>query len=66
MSDGILGQYEFVKKGDPPVMGLSKVPDEHTFQHLMRPRLDLAARTPVDAAPIIELPVASAVTAPPL
>ena len=68
-SNGFLGQYEFVKKGDPPVMGLTKVPDEATLQQLLRPRRDLAAETSVHSVPAVELPATPAtpgVTASPL
>lgn len=37
----ILGQYEFVKKGDPPVMGLTKVGNGVTVEDLKRPRKKL-------------------------
>ncbi|KAF2766040.1 ribosomal protein L16 [Teratosphaeria nubilosa] len=33
------GTYEFVRKGDPPVMGITKVKDALTEAHLRRPRL---------------------------
>jgi hypothetical protein len=32
-----LGQYEFVKKGDPPVVGITKL-DGITMEELKRPR----------------------------
>lgn len=32
-----LGQYEFVRKGDPPVMGLTKVMDGMTLDGLKKP-----------------------------
>lgn len=37
----ILGQYEFVKKGDPPVMGITKVGNGVTAEDLKRPRKKL-------------------------
>lgn len=33
--------YEFVKKGDPPVMGITKLSDGITIDELRRPRLKL-------------------------
>ena len=43
------GQYEFVKKGDPPVMGLTKVLEGMTLETIKRPWLvaEDGARTPV-------------------
>ncbi len=35
------GLYEFVKKGDPPVMGITKVGGGITEEELRRPRLKL-------------------------
>ena len=37
--DASSGQYEFVKKGDPPVMGVTKVGENLTLEHIMRPRM---------------------------
>lgn len=37
------GQYEFVKKGDPPVMGVTKLGGGVTAESLRRPRLPVAA-----------------------
>ena len=37
----LLGLYEFVKKGDPPVMGLMKLTGEVTAEALKRPRKKL-------------------------
>ena len=37
------GLYEFVKKGDPPVMGLTKMEAGVTLDDLRRPRMKLAA-----------------------
>lgn len=39
------GQYEFVKKGDAPVMGITKVGNGVTAAQLMRPRRDLTHTT---------------------
>ena len=38
-----LGLYEFVKKGDPPVMGLTKVQAGVTLDEMKRPRVKLPA-----------------------
>jgi len=35
------GLYEFVKKGDPPVMGITKLGNGVTVESLMRPRKTL-------------------------
>ncbi|KAH9825782.1 54S ribosomal protein L16, mitochondrial [Teratosphaeria destructans] len=40
------GTYEFVRKGDPPVMGITKVKDALTEAHLRRPRLDRSVPVP--------------------
>ena len=57
-ADGPLGLYEFVKKGDPPMMGLTKLEAGVTIQNMkpMRPKLPLettAGRIPAStpAAP---------------
>lgn len=47
----IIGLWEFVKKGDPPVMGMTKVGGAVTEEMLRRPRMKLpleqtAARIP--------------------
>ncbi|KAK0861161.1 39S ribosomal protein L16, mitochondrial [Friedmanniomyces endolithicus] len=36
------GVYEFVKKGDPPMMGITKVADAHAEAMLRRPRLEMS------------------------
>jgi hypothetical protein len=36
------GQWEFVKKGDPPVVGITKL-DGVTLEDLMRPRRKVSA-----------------------
>ncbi|RAL58246.1 hypothetical protein DID88_002246 [Monilinia fructigena] len=41
------GQYEFVKKGDPPVVGITKL-DGVTMEELKRPR----RKIPLDSIPI--------------
>ena len=48
------GLYEFVKKGEPPVMGLTKVEEGMTLDDMKRPRAKLpmevsAARLPAPA-----------------
>lgn len=37
------GQYEFVKKGDPPVMGITKLGNGVTAEMLRRPRMPVPA-----------------------
>ena len=37
----VIGLYEFVKKGDPPVMGLTKLTGDVTAEALKRPRKKL-------------------------
>lgn len=37
------GLYEFVKKGDPPVMGLTKMEAGVTLDEMKRPRVKLPA-----------------------
>lgn len=59
-----VGQYEFVKKGDPPVMGLTKVPDAFTMQHLLRPRRDQTDTVVSETVPDIVAPTAPEVAAP--
>ncbi|KAI4170374.1 MAG: hypothetical protein LQ343_004996 [Gyalolechia ehrenbergii] len=50
------GLYEFVKKGDPPVMGITKVEAGTTLEEVQRPRLKLpmdvtAGRIPATTPP---------------
>ncbi|KAI4119353.1 MAG: hypothetical protein LQ345_000732 [Seirophora villosa] len=50
------GLYEFVRKGDPPVMGITKVEAGTTLEEMQRPRLKLpmnvtAGRLPATAPP---------------
>ena len=50
-----IGQYEFVRKGDPPVMGITKLGPGVTLESLRRPRTLLplevtAARLPATTA----------------
>lgn len=35
------GLYEFVRKGDPPVMGITKVEEGVTLEDMKRPRVKL-------------------------
>ncbi len=42
VSSGVIGQYEFVKKGDAPVMGITKL-EGVTEEELRRPRRKLPA-----------------------
>lgn len=49
-----VGLYEFVRRGDPPVMGITKLGDGVTAEELRRPRRKLpleqtAARLPAAA-----------------
>ncbi|KAF2220953.1 ribosomal protein L10e/L16 [Elsinoe ampelina] len=44
------GQYEFVRKGDPPVMGIAKVANPITEQELRRPRVQLPQPNLADTA----------------
>ncbi|KAK8107801.1 mitochondrial 54S ribosomal protein uL16m [Apiospora kogelbergensis] len=44
------GQWEFVKKGEPPVVGITKL-DGVTLEELKRPRRKVAAETIVPATP---------------
>jgi len=37
----VVGLYEFVRKGDPPVMGITKLGNGVTVESLMRPRKTL-------------------------
>lgn len=39
-----LGQYEFVKKGEPPIVGITKL-DGVTLEELKRPRRKVTAET---------------------
>ncbi|KAI9819436.1 MAG: mitochondrial ribosomal large subunit component [Thelocarpon impressellum] len=43
------GQYEFVKKGDPPVMGITKMTDGVTLETLRRPRRPLPLDQPAES-----------------
>jgi hypothetical protein len=44
--------YEFVKKGDPPVIGITKLSDGVTAEDLLRPRKKLP--TPDGSVPASE------------
>ncbi|KAK7977517.1 ribosomal protein L16p/L10e [Apiospora saccharicola] len=45
------GQWEFVKKGEPPVVGITKLVDGVTLEELKRPRRKVAAETIMPATP---------------
>jgi len=52
------GQYEFVRKGDPPVMGIMKVNEGVTLEDMKRPRIPVAPNsleTITDCLPTITL-----------
>lgn len=36
-----IGQYEFVRKGDPPVVGITKLGNGVTIEQLKRPRREV-------------------------
>lgn len=44
MSDIYLGQWEFVLKGEPPMVGITKL-DGITLEELKRPRRKISAET---------------------
>lgn len=61
-----LGSYEFVKKGDPPVMGLTKMETGVTLDDMKRPRVKLPADVEAGRIPSTtpgELPAAIPTTA---
>jgi len=70
----LIGQYEFVKKGDPAVVGITKL-DGVTLEELKRPRRQLPTieeaisspltPSPPDAMPTIEEAVSSSPLTPP-
>ena len=37
----MIGLYEFVRKGDPPVMGITKLENGLTKEEVMKPRVKL-------------------------
>jgi hypothetical protein len=49
--------YEFVKKGDPPVVGITKL-DGVTLDELKRPRRKIPLPLPVIEAAVPETPAA--------
>lgn len=49
-ADSHAGQYEFVRKGDPPVVGITKL-DGVTLEELKRPWKKLPAETIAEPAP---------------
>ena len=48
------GLYEFVRKGDPPVMGITKLAADVTEGFLRRPRLELSSQTARGEKPNLE------------
>ncbi len=65
-ADMITGLYEFVKKGDPPVMGLTKIEAGVTLEEMRRPRIKLPADIKAERIPAStpgELPAATATAA---
>ncbi len=54
-TNSVVGQWEFVKKGEPPIVGITKL-DGITLEELRRPRRKISGET-VKAAP--PLPSAS-------
>ena len=42
------GLYEFVRKGDPPVMGITKMEAGVTLEDMKRPRLHPSPNLPLD------------------
>lgn len=51
------GLYEFVKKGDPPVMGITKVGEGVTLEDMKRPRVKVPGK---DSA--VGMPATTSVT----
>ncbi|KAI9718231.1 MAG: hypothetical protein M1812_004221 [Candelaria pacifica] len=45
------GLYEFVKRGDPPVMGITKLGDGVTAEELRRPRIKLPLEQTAERLP---------------
>jgi hypothetical protein len=43
-----IGLYEFVKKGDPPVMGITKMEAGVTLEDMKRPRLNPPPKLPLN------------------
>lgn len=50
LTTGPIGTYEFVKKGDPPVMGITKLAGV-TAEELRRPRRVLPVEKEAEQAP---------------
>jgi ribosomal protein L16 len=59
-----LGMYEFVKKGDPPVMGITKLGDGVTEEFLKRPRKVLPPPSVEGSAASISPEITSVPSAP--
>jgi len=55
------GNYEFVRKGDPPVMGITKVGGSHTEEMLRRPRLSSEVPPPNVQDSAMRMPATTAV-----
>ncbi|KAK5704997.1 39S ribosomal protein L16, mitochondrial [Elasticomyces elasticus] len=53
------GVYEFVRKGDPPMMGITKVGDAATEAMLRRPRLDKSVPAPNLEGTAMRMPATS-------
>ena len=51
LTGGAIGQYEFVRKGDPPVMGITKVTDGVMTEQMRRARVPLSLDTTADRLP---------------
>lgn len=45
----VIGQWEFVKKGEPPVVGITKL-DGVTLEELKRPRRQIAPAEMLEAS----------------
>jgi hypothetical protein len=40
-ANGHTGSYEFIKRGDPAVMGITKLAGDNTPEYLKRPRIQV-------------------------
>ena len=61
-ADSAIGLWEFVKKGDPPVMGLTKMEAGVTLADMKRPRVKMPADVKAGRIPATttgELPAAT-------
>jgi len=59
----LAGQWEFIKKGDPPVVGITKL-DGVTLEDLKRPRKPLAPQETVPEVEAVPVDSASSAVAP--